>query len=343
MGKTDHTKQALSPFEATNLDELSHRNDNVENRLHYYHVKKEADPLVGYYFDKVSILSYTEPQHLYTILPIKELKAESYSCDIVRVSEKAKEETYYKSIITLVAPSRRCLELLLGYFHNPKSYKITSLEIAEDTHWGSKQLAIDKAYDLMLITRKKWAQNNYIYDNMMVPSEKYHKSKEGILSEQTGYFGQENFRCVIYARLSKINNNPCAHNEWRINDANMINKKTKIKTINDLLAFDFEAFFEKKYKTYLNHSQISHYKIGIWFYGWGRRKKLTKRQIMSVGLAGTTLCCVNEIHTYAALVKYFMEKKIRIKKLKRPLNNWEKKIMSIKDYKMFAIDEPLSQ
>lgn len=88
----------------------------------------------------------------------------------------------------------------------------------------------------------------------------------------------------------------------------------------DLLGFDFEAFFEKLDKQFIIHEEIDMDKLGRWLLGRQKMKKLSKRLSGRADLAAQTLCNAHDINTYADLVSYFMNKKAEIKKALKDRN-----------------------
>jgi hypothetical protein len=48
----------------------------------------------------------------------------------------------------------------------------------------------------------------------------------------------------MYARPSKLNGKPCAHEEWKLMQPSNIKKITGISTIKDLVSFDIKTFIK---------------------------------------------------------------------------------------------------
>jgi hypothetical protein len=277
-------------------------------------------------------------------LPIKKLSEESRSFNIREASENA-QKAHILSTIEITAPSIECLKLLLKYFPKPYLYKISYLEIARDTFYQTKEEAISALSALLAISRKKYSSSS-IYDWYLMKPKKKRKVDPDIFSDWTGYYGNNNFKYVIYGRFSKIDRRPCVHDEWRIKRTSFVKRKTGISSIDDLLRFDFQAFFEKQDKQFIVYEEIDMNKLGRWLLGWQRRKNLSRRQEGSVDIAAQTFCNQYNIINHAALVSYFMNKKAEIKKgikdasgkrvpIRGRRTDWEKKILSIRDYGKF--------
>ena len=130
--------------------------------------------------------------------------------------------------------------------------------------------------------------------------------------------------------MSKINNSPCVHEEWRIIGAGNILKKSGIATISDLVSFNFKTFFENTREKHLIHEEIDHEKHGKWRLNWSRRKKLTEDENRQVSMESRLFCLDHKIETAADLVRVYGELKVELKSRRGPKRVWEKRLLTAK-------------
>jgi hypothetical protein len=312
--------------------------------LHYYQEITSPDyPLgIGFYIDRMKILSPSFPYTLDMALNRNEYFQESAYFRISSASEKA-GEGFFRTSIDVTAPSRKCLELLAQYFNQEKKqYKISSLEITRDIFFRTRDEAENITLSHIMNARRRYASQCQIYDAYMEDERKKRKRPEkGLFSRWTLYAGPNNFKYTCYARLSKINNTPCYHDEWRIKSS-LIKEKTGISTIEDILSYDLQSFFNKQYKRLITHKEIDTDKLGKWLLGWGRRKAFTDRQKMGIGLEAHHFCICYKINTFADLARTLIKLKKESKAKKGRKTYWDNKILALKDYGRFAISPTLS-
>ena len=140
-----------------------------------------------------------------------------------KASDQA-QEGFFQTRIEIGVPSRKCLELLARYFSTQKSYKLSYFEITRDIICRTKEEAEEKATSLFMTMRRRYTSKGFIYDIYFDDSKRLTET-DGLFSRRTAYFGPDKFRYTCYPRLSKINGQPCLHDEWRISGA-LIKEKT---------------------------------------------------------------------------------------------------------------------
>lgn len=295
-----------------------------------------------YYFDKIRINSTQKDVALKNILPIDSLRKNSNFFRIRYPSSKAKI-LRFKSSLEIVAPTKSFLQLILQHKRSLKTYYISYLEIAKDTFCNTKDEANYLCWERLKTTRKKYSADHFIYDQCKEGPQKKRTNNHELFGKHTGYFGREKFKYVVYARISKITGFPCLHEEWRINGAQTVKDKTMISSISDLCTFDVKAFFEDQYAQHIVHEKIDQQKLGKWLLGCTKIKKVSRRKFFSIGLNVLHFCEINDIYTYADLVKYFKKEKAEIKYRKGRRAALDNKILSIKNYSMFKADSTLKE
>ena len=287
----------------------------------------------GFYYDKIRINTDLAVRDLRKLFPPKWLREETHSWSFGRASEAARNWGF-KSRIELVAPTRNCI-ISLSKALNSKKVKISYLELAKDVFFKTKREAEVEAYNAIKTLRKKYTTNHFIYDQNFRDDVTPTVTDRGLFSMLTGYFGSRNFKYAIYPRYSKINMSACVHTEWRISGASLIAKKTRIKSLFDLLFFDIEKFFEASERKFIAHEYIDRNKLGKWLRGWMKRKKFSKRNQISIGIASAIFMNVHKIKSYVGLVHFLKKRKQEIKKRRGRKTKWQKKYASLTDYSRF--------
>jgi len=312
----------------------------------------------GFYFDRIHIISWCSKWTLEKQLPIKKMRAECKSLNIVKLNTTAinlhepnkgclNENlcSGYRSKVEVIAPTAEFLRLLteneasLG-----KAYRISYVEIAHDVFCesaGDAELRADILFDTL---RKKYSFS-HIYTGRLIKTRKERLKDRirGLYALRTFYSSMEKekgqkrgrFIYVIYARRSKINNRYCTHGEWRITSSGLIKKKAHIMTVKDLCSFDFEKFFREKESQYLVYEKINILALDKWLKGYdGRREAFTAKQLKYAGL--TALHYMGfRIVTYSDLVLHFKSEKELIKRKRGARSEWEKRLMSLSSYERF--------
>jgi hypothetical protein len=287
-----------------------------------------------YYFDTIWINSKRDFSELRSILPIDELKKECRSFDIKRPYPKAKTWGYL-SRVEVVASNMAFLKLLFSHDSDLTPYSISYLEITKDTFGKpdellEQELKINRETETL---RKKYS-GSFVFDGSHGPF-----SGGELYADKTRYFGGKNFKFVPYARISKLDGNPCVHEEWRIRGASIIRQKTGIDSIGDLIAFNLKAFMQAMEEKYITHETINYEKLGKWLKGWQRRRKFSDREKIALQLSARTYCNFSDIKTSADLITHFRNEKIRIKAKRGRRTELEKKILAVKY--TFSTNSPL--
>lgn len=298
--------------------------------LNYYYETKGN----GYYYDKIRINLKITPNKLIKLLPIDELKEESYYFLVSDSSDEARKFGLFATI-DMVAPSRKCLEILDKQIPRATTTKISKLEITRDTFFETEQVAQAELNKLLPTIRKKYTSEHFIYDQAN-EGEKKRKNKseinEKLFSPVTGYFGSNNFKYVIYARHSKIDDRPCVHAEWRITGASNLKRKTGIISIRDLTNYDLIKFFDEKDKRFIANESIDLTKLGRWILGWTRKKSFSEKALRRMGINGRLFCDAYEIDTYADLVSHFKVVKKKLQDKRGPKTSYQEKILLLSNY-----------
>jgi hypothetical protein len=295
--------------------------------LHYQFRDREE----GYYFDKISINTNQTIRVLKELFPKEHMAPEAYQFLISPASKLAKF-VGFKTRIDVVAPTTECMNRLEVLNTRQAIAKISHIEIARDEFCKTKSDAEFCFNSMTKTLRKKYTPYNIVLDY----SEIFTSNKDKkLFSDNTGYFGKETFRLVIYPRRSKINNNPVLHSEWRIRGASLIRKKTGIRTISDLTKFNFIEFFDRSEDILTRHEEIDQQKLGKWLLGWGRRKIITRRDRLKIGATAAWFCLMNNIESYQDLVSTLMKSKKYLKSKPGRKSSWERKILGLKNYGIF--------
>ncbi len=304
----------------------------------------------GYSFDRIRILSGQQLKILHQKLPKKMLENE---CDFFRLSPASEmaEKFNFISSIEIVNPSKEFFRLLLKhekilfYFKGiivskEIEPKISYLEIARDTFYQDDHEAIETSSELGKTLRKKWSSNNFNYDARWDPdvAEKKRGKTKG-LGDRTWYYGSKKFQFVLYPRRSKINRQPCVHEEWRISGATNIKKKTGINSIADFIEFDIKKCFEEMNQKYMVHEEIDRIKLGKWILGWDRRRKFTEDEMLQIKIQAGLVCRHRKIESAADLANHFKKERNGIKAKKGRKSSLDHKILKV-SYRKFVVPVP---
>jgi hypothetical protein len=285
-----------------------------------------------YYFDRVHINCIQGMNELKAMLPITDLERE---CRYFALRQSSPDLWRYKTRIEVVTPTKKFFEILSNHELMPDTHHIvTSIEIAHDVFYPSKHDAEYKSYDLFRTIRKKHSRSYVYHRDISIESTIIWREqlvRKGLFARQIFYSVYENvktgtrkswFKLVIYARLSKINWKPCIHYEWRIKKAGQILKRTGIRKISDMLAFDFNTFFEKMEKKYVIHEMLDHKKVGMVLAGFEKKRKLTKRQSITVGLAFAHFSACYSVTSLSDLGMAVRNEIRRLDRIRGPKTTW---------------------
>jgi hypothetical protein len=302
----------------------------------------------AYSFDRIRILSGQYLKSLHQRLPKKELERECTFFRLSPASEMA-EKSNFSSSLEIVNPTQEFFRLLVeherdlsskGTISQYKDPKISYCEIARDTFYQNDHEAEEAAFELGKTLRKKWSSNNVSYDAMFDPdvAEKKDAKTKG-LGDKAWYYGGDKFQFVLYPRLSKINEQPCVHEEWRISGATNIKKKTGISSIADFIEFNIQSRFEEMNKKYIVHEEIDSIKLGKWILGWDRRRKFTEDEKFKIKMQAGLFCRHRKIYNAADLSKYFKREKDRLKTKKGRKSLLDHKMLKA-SYRKFVVPSP---
>jgi len=266
-------------------------------------------------------------------LDMEMLEGECTSLNIIYVSEEA--EAYgWKSKICFSAPSNLFLEILNSY--DLGRYVIVYLEVAKDVIKNTKNEATLESYRLIKSIKKKNTTAQSIADFRDSTDPTKLQSEKGLFSDMTGYLGSESLQMVLYARDSKITGEPCIHSEWCIRGARNIKRIADIYTVNDMIKLDVNATYEWLSRRYITVEEVNIEKLGKFIKSWERRRKFTRRQNISIGIAATTFLSIYSITSASQLANFFKIEKTRLKSKRGPKTEWEDKMLSVRSNGHFS-------
>ena len=287
-----------------------------------------------YYFDRVWIYAMEYPNTIIDALPMDQLAQHCRSVD-VSAKYKATEFTKYRSWIDAVAPSSEFLKILFDNEHILKDYKISHLEIAKDQSCNSEILADKETRKLIRTTRKKWSRNRNIFDQHNF--DKVFEPDPEKFGTITGKDFSRFFGFRRYARISKVLNTPSIHQEFFIYTPKQVEDRTGVKEIGDLLAFNHKQWFTDYSKRYLLTGEIiNKIKLGKWLLNWNSKRKLSKRNYITIELTAQQFLTYKEIYNYPDLVEYIKAQKDYIKSHKQgPKSKWDLQWLKLVNYSRF--------
>jgi hypothetical protein len=284
-----------------------------------------------YHFDLIRINTKNKTRTLKKILPLNELRKECHKIWVEPAYPIAREYGY-NTRIEFVAPTQRFFEILQNYEQFFWSYKISRVELARDKFGKGTNENNEKVHDQLKYKNKKYTTDHHV--KIQTVEEAIENDDESLTGNKTGYFGSKHFKNVIYPRKSKINNEPCVHEEWRITSATVIKRKTGIKTIDDLMNFDIQEFLETQDERQINYGTINTMALGKWLLGT-KKRKFTYREMLKVGLRARHFLIKHKLRTFADLRHFLKEEKKTAKTKTGRKNAWEHKVLSLRSYNRF--------
>lgn len=309
------------------------------------------DDREAYYFDRISINCMPDINEVEKKLPINSLKKE---CSELYLRESHLNWVGYETTIDVIAPTKKFLQMLSkDKLLQDTEYKISSIEIAHDIFYPSEHEAEYASYKIFSTIGKKYSRG-FVYDEdkaakrKTANKRKHDYFKRGLFSHRAFYsdYEKENvedgarrkcFKLVIYARLSKLNRKPCIHFEWRIIKADQIRERTSIRTIRDLLHYNFQKFFQKTEKKYMTHKVLNTKKIGRVLAGLERRRKLNKSQLLHVDLAYATLRSHYDIKSVSDFTSTMMKERRCLAKQRGRKSLWARQIKKLSNISLYLL------
>jgi hypothetical protein len=276
----------------------------------------------GYYIDFVRINSKQKLQELKKALNVPGIKIKKPYPVAMRWG--------YKSRLDLIAPTKKDLAIILENESRIHPYKIAYLEIAKDSFRKTLHNADMKIFHNLKTMDRRWSYEWFIYDQLEKDYEQYRKRKPD-LGTLTNYIYPKKFKFVQYARLSKINQRPCIHEEFRILGAKKIRQKTGVSTIADLIIFDSQKFLERELEKLIANKTIDRIKFGRWLAGIdGRKKKLSPREIKEGQIHVAHFSQIYNISSFAKLKRILKELTKMIEKAPGARNEFQKRVLALK-------------
>lgn len=299
-----------------------------------------------YSIDKIDISTSIDHHSIDNYLPMAQLKNECRELIVIGIERDSEHQRYYSKLIA-TAPTKRFFQMLNNNYLC--GYAISYIEIAKDIPRESESEAMIDSYKSLNFIMKKSTLKCSIRDYRDSCESTKSANEKGMFSQQTGYWGKDNFQFVLYARYSKITGEPCIHSEWSIRGSGNIKKKAGIRSVKDLCELDLEQRYEQITAEYITTEAINRDKLGKWMNGWSRKKILSRLDQMKVDLAAATLlssiCFRSPRHainhknrncTAAELAEWFKEEKERIRSEEVELTEWDKKILSVQSNSYFS-------
>lgn len=296
-------------------------------------------------FDKITISSYVDIATLARSLPVADLKNQAYDFGIIPIKSGNGYRGPYRSRIYVVVPVKAFWDLLLLHERAFSPYKISQVEIARDTYHTSEYDCINAVRGIATTVRKLYSAV-IRFDGRDRPKD----ISKGLWSDESYIFGTPRvskktgeinvagkLKYAFYARDSKLNGQPCVHEEWRISGAGNIVKNTGMQTVHDLLQANVRECFDAMSTRWLTHGKIDHLKLGLWLLSMDYRKKLTDREESKARFRGSVYCRIWAIRTFADLAGHFMLRKQDVKMRGQGHTYWGKRFLRIKNYRRFAV------
>jgi len=299
-------------------------------------------PTQGFYFDRINVNTYYDPATLRNILPVGELEKECVSFEIKEPTDKA-VELGSKSRIEMIAPSKEALGLLRKAMEEVNlSYFITKIEITKDIFVAGSAEDAERIIMKKTSTLRRKNSPRFFRFNAALrgTSNKDRRYGDGLFTDWTYYYGYENYQFVIYARWSKILlpkniSCPCVHEEWRFISRSKIHKIAGIKTLDDLIHFDFETFFKKQERLFV-HEHVKVDEFSKWLVGLERKKNLDYKEQMQVDLVFQQFTSKYGMFNSAVLVHDIALTKSEINKARGPKTREQQRILNT-NYNRFLI------
>jgi hypothetical protein len=141
--------------------------------------------------------------------------------------------------------------------------------------------------------------------------------KNDIIGPRTLYLGNSYFEYTVYARLSKRDNKPVVHREFRISGDNIrkhlgVVKKgaSYLSTLQNLAGLRSSIIFEKLHNKYISYYDINKLSVAKHFANASAKKKLSAGEVQGLGLSYQVFKGVYRIETAAELQQWCREKNL---------------------------------
>jgi len=308
-----------------------------------------------YYIDKISFNLKVPKNYINRILPLTKLRSYSARCHLDCAGEKARKFGY-RTKIEIEQPEMEVFLILTKYEKFMPGYKISYIEIARDTPYSSKTIAVSSLDFILKYRRVRYATNYKIvdsnYSNKLIISEIRY-------SGRTGYWSNNSAKLVTYSCNSKKKNIPCIHDEYRFHGAGNIKRKTGLSTLNDVINFDFEQFFVQHEEKYITYESVDFEKLGRWVNNippkvsvtetFGKEKKIVCDRAKRAAHLFCRASAAEEEYGYdfetirtAAGLRIFLKnnsKKIKTKLGRR--DRWDNKVLDLTPYRINTFFNPI--
>jgi hypothetical protein len=287
----------------------------------------------SYHFDRIRINTRQYIKDLSKIPPWKELKKHCKEYYLMKASRQAKKAGFQSSI-NVILPDNEFFKRLDEVQNDIGYYKISHLEITEDTFKKTERQAEKAFREIYKTANKKWSSAHKLFQGEFVQVQ-----IDGKWYDQTLYMGSYAFKCVIYPRLSKANGQPCLHKEFILKGAGNIKKRTGIEFIRDLIDYDIERNYKKLENKFIDHTEIDMLKLGKFLDDKTRKRKIadeeerklkTKARLFLKSIGSRQYPTdPRKGKTYADLKNWLSSQKKIIKSHRGRRSKWEERILKV--------------
>lgn len=292
---------------------------------------------VIYHLDQVIIYSRKSKDTLEQQLPIEGLKELCCRFTVQR-AKGGYLENGWNSCLNCIVPSDNFCILLQKHKSTLGSYIISKVEVAKDILTPSLSLSeldgvVRNIYESLSISYAKTGEDFDVMRKHFKELAFYVPDKGGI----TIYLANKAWTLVIYARRSKLTGENCIHAEWRYLNASSVKQKLGIRTIENLIDFDYEKHWKLKGRS-ITLLTIDRQLLGKFYLEIDGRRKLdqhigdsnSKRMRCTYGKVMLMAAhLLSGIKTIADFKKMISDWKAEIKQKSGKRSSFEEKILKV--------------
>jgi len=267
-----------------------------------------------YYFDRLRIF-IPQPTFYFgdTVIQNAELKNLCFDSKI--------RPSFWGSTLDIHLPYEKCLQILHDRLKNVYYY-ISYLEISADFLYQSKQTVIKEAKRAAKkICVKYFNHHKPCLDQKSSPDERF-------FTNDIWYWGTKDSKriFVMYTPYSKPllpQKVPCIHTEWRLKGSNTIRKYAKVSSLEDLVYFDFDQFYEYQCRR-MRFLKIDHQAHGFYLLAPSSRNRHSGKNKEGEKDISRKFCLEKGITHPVHLKTYYMEKqKEKIRGQRRKISHYK--------------------